>query len=718
MLYCFALMLGLFSASTVADTDIHILSTADVGDPWVSDLVREIRIARPQADLHLEDTSDHELDSGYWIATDAQAATQLDRVSSEYVWLAFNDPVTQRPEHELLAQSANLKTLIRVLSLLTPERQVWLSEQARQSPWYGAAIEALSKHQWRVASQPTLAAVQLLLDPSESARLPLAASPWKHHLGRQAQLGGSLDGQKMGEALVQMLDQPKPEVPRMLTLIERHVWIDNRAMDAAGLAWSHLGDAVRPLDYSYLQDSDGEHFVVTSVIGAIALVIIFGLLAKILGQRRAKARVDHLITSDRLTGLLNREGFIAKVDARLEAAPHSVHGLVVCEADLPSNLTNADQDRLIQQISERLRGNARQTELLGRIGAHEFAVLIEGTHLDELGLQMEKYCESLRLPVFIGEHPYTLSANLGAALWPDHASNATATIELARQAARFAGQISDVSWSLYNPHSEDPIERNRAMLDDLKHAMKNGELNLVYQPIVKLSDQSIVGVESLLRWQHPTLGAISPPDIISMARDGGLIGSLGEWVLQSAVAQAVRWQHMGLDIKVNVNVAPEQFSDPRFVPQIQQLLFETGLPSNRLTLEVTEDATINNPAQAKQALARLHSIGVGSAIDDFGTGYSSLSRLKEFKLDALKIDRSFVMDLDEDNNDRAINRAIIQIAHSMSLSVVAEGIETQEQLMLLINEGCDYGQGYLFSKPVEAQQIHALMNRLPEAKLA
>lgn len=221
-----------------------------------------------------------------------------------------------------------------------------------------------------------------------------------------------------------------------------------------------------------------------------------------------------------------------------------------------------------------------------------------------------------------------------------------------------------------------------------------------------------------MRWQHPTLGAVPPPQILQIARDSGQLLSLGDWVLMTACRQGHAWQRLGHDWRVNVNVTPEQFSDTGLVARVQQMLFESGMDPKLLTLEITEDATLEQPAQAESALNRLASIGVTAAIDDFGTGYSSLGRLKRFKLRALKIDRSFVTDLATDQNDRAINRAIVQIAQSMQIKVVAEGIETAEQLMLLHLEGCDYGQGYFFSKPIPAKDLLRLALDTPWKKSA
>jgi len=724
MLSVVALLLGLLSLPATAQPHaaVHVLSGAPTGDPWVGDILREIRLAHPDIQLHVDQNHHIAPNTDYWIATDAVAAKHLADIDSPHRWQLSAGEVEQRPTHELLVQSPNFKLLARALTQIMQPAGLWIAPENQDHPWFEQALAEFRKTGWQLTALPEQAKLQLLLQSHERPVVELVASPWRHHIGRGAHIGGTLDGQTIAQALIRMMDQTPPEVPRLLTLMGRTLWVDNLALADMGLDWQTAESLFTPLDWTHLRETDEFYRTAFLLGGAVSGIIIFGLMAQNARQRSAKARVDRLITTDRLTGLLNSDGFYAKADARLDTDRHRVHAFVVCQVDLGAHsaelISHQDQDRVIQQISDRILGNTRQTELIGRLGPNEFAYMVQGTQLDSLGPWLEKLCDSLRLPCFVGERQVNVGASLGAALWPDHAASASTVTEQARKACRFAANIGDVSWSLFNPNSEDPHERNRVMLEDLKQAMSEDTLSLVYQPIVQLCDQSIVGVECLLRWQHPTLGAISPPDIIAIARHGALIGALGEWILNQAAAQAVRWQRMGLPLKVNVNVTPEQFSDPRFVSQIQHLLFETGLDPQRLTLEITEDATVQNPGQAMHALERLHSIGVSSAIDDFGTGYSSLSRLKQFKLDALKIDRSFVMDLDEDNSDHAINRAIIQIAHTMGLTVVAEGIETLDQMMLLIEEGCEYGQGYLFSKPVEAQQIHALINRLPEAKLA
>ena len=704
-------------ASASSPTQLALISTESIGSSWFNDLTSELRALDPNLELLAISPARDQLPVEPWVATDAASHQWISEHTENRGWLIAPHDIDSRAHH-VLTQSPQIKRMLAGLATLTDARQIFISEQSQASTLYSQARLAVEASGWEIINQPMPDIPQLLLSPSERSKSELTVSPWRHHIGTQAQLGGVLDGTLMGRALLNLLNQPDAVVSRRIQLVTPKLRVDNAALDEMGLDWHRVGTKVIPIDGERLEQVSHHRNLWLLFFAALACVTLFGLAAQNYRQRRSKSRLNRLLVSDRNTGLLNRDGFIARAEARLNQHPGQAHAVISCHFDGVVQMTGDELSRLIQQVAERLMGSARQDDLLARTGQVSFGLMINSVSLEHLGQTLDKYCEALRMPFFLDQQSIDLSAGLGVSLTPNHASSVADCLSLADTTAKTVYAIGEVNWTLFNPESEDPSQRQQALLKDLTEAIKNDSLNLVYQPIVLLTDQRIIGVESLLRWKHPQLGAISPPEIISIARNGGILKSLGDWVIRTATQQATRWQRLGLELKVNVNVTAEQFVETGFVAQIQQLLFETGLGPHLLTLEITEDATVENPAHAAQALERLASIGVHTAIDDFGTGYSSLSRLKQFKLSALKIDRSFVMDLGIDNQDHAINRAIIQIAHSMGLSVVAEGIENTDQLKFLIDEGCDFGQGYLFSKPVEAHEIHALISQPLESKSA
>lgn len=713
---CALVLLISQSSFSANQQSIIVLSSAASGDPWTSALLQALRLEFPNKRLQLlAPHSDIHLEPAVWITTDPSARMFLQARGVKSLWEIQLTENATRARHEVLTQSPNFALLLSGLARLSEGNSLWISPQSRSHPLFEEFKGQLRSSPWTLAQRPEQAQAQVVLDPLETATITLSASPWRHHLGRGVQLGGNLDGQKAAAAFRSLLGQEAPPVPRMITLVDHKLLMDTQALSDLGLPWRALTDTADPIDWAHLRNQRRDYQMWFLIGIAVASTLIATLVAQNLSQRRARQQTERAITHDRTTGLFNHEGFRSACTGRIEDAPHRLYGLALVRIEAGKSLRAMDRDRLLQLLAQRLEGHTESGDVLGRTDAGEFAVLMEQVDVDRLGILMDQLCRSLEMPIFLNREPLHIHAGIGVVLLPDHTDEIDDAMNLARQSAWKAGRIGAVEWTLYNQSLAEDLQQAELLAADLRLAIAEERLNLVYQPIVRLRDQTIIGAESLLRWQHPTQGAISPPDIIELARQSDQIMTLGSWVLKTAINQAVRWQHLGLELKVNVNVAPEQFGDSRFAAQVQHLLYESGLNPGRLTLEITEDATLAHPTQAINTLNRMHQIGVRTAIDDFGTGYSSLSRLKQLKLNALKIDRSFVMDLVEDSNDRAINRAIIQIAQTMGLEVVAEGIETQDQLNLLLTEGCDYGQGYLFSKPVEAQQLIALMKQPIEA---
>ncbi|WP_420550293.1 putative bifunctional diguanylate cyclase/phosphodiesterase [Litorivicinus lipolyticus] len=560
------------------------------------------------------------------------------------------------------------------------------------------------------------------------ARGFLVLSPWRGDIGYSAHLGGSLDGEQAGELLAKTLVAAGAQstAVQLLQVSTQKIWADYAGLADLGIRPSRGDEQTRWVNHQGVTFQDRAASGVFFLIGLL-IVLLMGvswLAIRLQQQRHAQQALNRLALSDSLTGLSNREGFITQVDARMAHWERDQrHGLVFIDIDRFRNVNDRYGhdvgNTVIRLMAERLSQLVRTRDFVARLSADQFGVFLTQVN-DNQGVEqiMDKLCEAIRLPVVIGELNVSIGASLGIAIFPDHGDTAIGLLRRAESAMSSAKQIDETSWSQYDDALRESQDLATQMAEDLRDALANNGLHLVYQPIVNLDDDSMSGVEALMRWQHPSLGMVPPPEILKIARESGQLLALGDCILMAACRQGHAWQRLGHELRMNVNVTPEQFSDTGLVARVQQMLFESGMDPRLLTLEITEDATLEQPAQAEAALERLNAIGVTAAIDDFGTGYSSLGRLKRFKLRALKIDRSFVTDLATDQNDRAINRAIVQIAQSMNIKVVAEGIETAEQLMLLRLEGCDYGQGYLFSKPIDARSVIELKLSNPWQKSA
>ncbi|MGB0957399.1 MAG: putative bifunctional diguanylate cyclase/phosphodiesterase, partial [Litorivicinus sp.] len=579
------------------------------------------------------------------------------------------------------------------------------------------------------AAPDTTALLDLSRQPRNQHREQgyIVVSPWRGSIGHSAHLGGTLDGSQAGTLAAKSLGQTRTLTNEQLMQIDtQSVWADYAGLDALGVQLSRGDAQTLWVNHRGVTFQDRAASGVVLLIGLlIALVLGVSWLAiRLQEQRQAQKALNRLALSDSLTGLFNREGFVTQVDARMAHWERDQrHGLVFVDLDRFRNINDRygheTGNTVIKLIAERLSQVIRTRDFIARLSADQFGVFLTQVN-DDRGVEhiMDKLCDALRLPILIGDLNISIGASLGIAIFPDHGDTAIGLMRKAESAMGNAKQIDEISWSQFDESLRESQALASSMADDLRDAIASNSLYLVYQPIIDLNDNSVAGVEALMRWQHPSLGMIPPPQILKIARESGQVLALGDWVLTTACRQGHAWQRLGHELRMNVNVTPEQFSDSGLVARVQQMLFESGMNPRLLTLEITEDATLEQPAQAEAALDRLSAIGVTAAIDDFGTGYSSLGRLKRFKLRALKIDRSFVTDLATDQNDRAINRAIVQIAQSMNIKVVAEGIETAEQLMLLRLEGCDYGQGYLFSKPVDARSVIELTMSNPWQKSA
>ncbi|WP_308925533.1 EAL domain-containing protein [Janthinobacterium sp. J1-1] len=437
-----------------------------------------------------------------------------------------------------------------------------------------------------------------------------------------------------------------------------------------------------------------------------------GVCSDITQVKQAQEKLDHLAHHDPLTALPNRLLFHDRLQHALLRAARDGEQLAILFIDLDrfknvnDTLGHHIGDELLQQVAAQLAVRLREGDTLARLGGDEFIVLLENVDGQYGATQVaEKLVAMFEQPFLVAGHELFVTCSVGVSLFPDDAQDLNMLIRNADVAMYQAKARGRNGYRFYAPSmTGEGIERLR-LETFLRRSIEKNEIFLNYQPQVEIDTGRLIGVEALVRWNHPELGLIPPARFIPLAEDSGYINQLGKWVLDEACRQMMRWQAQGLHVpKMAVNLSVKQFERGSMAGVVADILRETGLAPQRLQLEVTE-SVIMNTGDALGYINDLHAIGVGLAIDDFGTGYSSLAYLKQLPVQTLKIDRSFIKDISSDANDEAIAIAIIQLGKSMQLSVIAEGVETQEQAAFLLRHGCRLAQGYFYSRPVLAQDI-------------
>lgn len=436
-------------------------------------------------------------------------------------------------------------------------------------------------------------------------------------------------------------------------------------------------------------------------------------------RRKAEEEAEYLAYYDALTHLANRRLLMDHVAHELASAQRrgTCGALLFFDLDnfkhLNDALGHSAGDLLLQQVAERLRQRVRADDTLARLGGDEFVVLMPAVHHtdEQASFQAHLLAEELRADLATpydmegGEHHLTVS--IGISLYPSDGNNAEDLLRHADAAMYVAKAEGRDSVRLYQPVMQENANSRLRLNTELRRALERGEFELHYQPKLDHKNQ-LTGAETLLRWRHPEQGILSPDRFIKLAEESALILPIGEWVLREAChqLQTCTKQHFnGYDFHLAVNVSPVQFRQREFVEVVERILKQTSIDPTRIILEITEGALTFDIDGALKKVRQLKGLGLGLAIDDFGTGYSSLARLKQLPLDSLKIDRSFVLGLPTDRNDAAIVDTIIAMAHRLSLSVTAEGVETQAQLQYLVEQGCRSFQGYLFSRPLPTEKF-------------
>ena len=494
--------------------------------------------------------------------------------------------------------------------------------------------------------------------------------------------------------------------------------------------WEGIRQAVAPYGFRACWSSPIRSYQ-GRVLGSFALysrtpgeptdecVKLVGMATHIAGiaieRKQAEDHIQFIARHDTLTGLPNRSMLDERVTSAIEAADDAGSEMTLAFLDLDNfklvndSLGHHAGDALLRIVARRMREHLSAADSVIRLGGDEFvALLADGG--EPAAARLKALRDAVAAPVEIDGRSFQVTCSMGVAAYPAHGRNATQLLARADAAMYRAKEIGRDAMQVFSAEMATRAHEKLVRQEELRRALARGEFALHYQPQMDLASGRIFAVEALVRWQHPERGLLPPGDFIPLAEEAGLIGAIGDWTLSAACRQNKAWQDAGLPaVAVSVNVSARQFQEKDWVERVAAALAESGLEARWLELELTESMIMQDVQQAVETMHRLETLGVHLAIDDFGTGYSSLASLKRFPVGRLKIDRSFVKDLPEDADDAAIARAIVSLGHTLQLRVIAEGVETRDQLEFLREAGCDEIQGYYLSRPVDAKALEALL---------
>ena len=461
-----------------------------------------------------------------------------------------------------------------------------------------------------------------------------------------------------------------------------------------------------PVEYrSHPMYKDGE------LVGSVVTFV------DISAHQLAEAELHRLAYYDNLTGLPNRPLFNDRLHQAVADAKRRGTFVAVMLLDIDrfkvinDTMGHEAGDRLLQEIAMRLKNGVREGDTVARLGGDEFALVLAGV-ADMHGVShlAENVLSRFAAPITIDGREVFTGASIGVALYPTDTSDTESLLKFADSAMYHAKESGRNNYQFYSHEMTTSVQARLGLETDLRHALERNEFFLHYQPQVDAAHGRITGVEALLRWRNGSGAIISPAEFIPLAEETGLIVPIGDWVLETACRQLKRWHEAGhTTLTMSVNVASRQFREPLFGQDVGRIFAATRVLPSAIELEITESLLLENNEETRRTLDQIKVLGATLAIDDFGTGYSSLSYLKRFPLDRVKIDQSFVRDLGSDPDDLAIVRAIVALSRSLKLDVIAEGVETEEQLALLRSEGCDEYQGYLFARPMDADSVSRLL---------
>jgi diguanylate cyclase (GGDEF)-like protein/PAS domain S-box-containing protein len=447
---------------------------------------------------------------------------------------------------------------------------------------------------------------------------------------------------------------------------------------------------------------------------------VIGVAMDITDRKLAEQRIAHMAHHDALTGLPNRVLLRDRIQQAIAQAHRNASQLAVLFIDLDRFKTINDSlghqlgDRLLQSVASRILVCVREGDTVARVGGDEFVIVIPAIESSADATAVAgKILEVLASAFHLHGNDLHVAASIGISLYPSDGSDAETLMRNADTAMYHAKDSGRANFQYFTQHMNVAAQQRLSLENSLRRALENREFELHYQPLFDLRDRSITGFEALLRWNPPGAATIPPGEFIAAAEESGLIVPIGEWVLREALRQAKTWQAVGRALFVSINVSANQLARPSFVERLRRLMQETGIDPGLVELEVTEGVIVEGAGEARDALDHIAALGVGIAIDDFGTGYSGLAYLKRLPIDTVKIDQSFVRDLTIDPDDAAIVTAIVAMARSLGVDVVAEGVETEDQLAALQRLGCQRAQGFLLARPMTAAAVTKLLARTP-----
>jgi diguanylate cyclase (GGDEF)-like protein len=454
---------------------------------------------------------------------------------------------------------------------------------------------------------------------------------------------------------------------------------------------------------------------------------MIGVSTDISERKALEAELERRASHDPLTGLPNRHTLVDRLGQALLRTKRGKEGrkVGVLFMDLDGFKTINDSlgheagDRLLVTVAERLRKRLRPEDVLARFGGDEFAVLLEEVaDASETIRVAQRIAESLREPFTVNDHQVNLSTSVGIALGSAHTKDDPEGMLRNADAAMYKAKEQGLGcYAVFDPAMQTRAQERLELEAELRRALEQGEFVLYYQPEVSLYNGSMVGLEALLRWQHPERGLLKPSAFVPLAEETDVIAPIGRWVLEEACRQAKRWEEehpLASPMTMEVNLSSKQLRRRELARTVEEALTRAGVEAHTLALDITETVLIGASEHNAQALEALKKMGIRLSLDDFGTGYSSLSYLKRLPVDRVKVDRSFVKGLGGNATDTAVVRMIIELCHTLGVEVLAEGVETSEQAALLKDMGCDVGQGYYFARPLRSEE---LAEQLPEALL-
>jgi diguanylate cyclase (GGDEF)-like protein len=430
-------------------------------------------------------------------------------------------------------------------------------------------------------------------------------------------------------------------------------------------------------------------------------------------RRQMLDYVTHLATHDQLTGLAGRALLQDKTIQAVEVARRSGTKVAVFVIDLDhfkrinDSLGHGSGDQLLVEAARRLTRSVRSTDVVARVGGDEFVVVMPDiTSVDDVEQCAANLVMKLAPEISIDEHQVQMTASVGVCIFPDFATDAKHLLKRADSAMYVAKDNGRNQYQVFSESMLQETAERLTMEHALRHALRNGELTVHYQPQISLNTGAVTGMEALLRWNHPRLGQVSPAQFIPLAEETGLIVQIGEWAFMTACCEARGLQdELGMDLTVSVNLSPRQFQQKNLLHVVENSLAKSGLRADRLQIEITESMLMSNSEDVLRRLEKIRELGVRISIDDFGTGFCSFSYLLQYQVDQLKIDQSFVKKAGTDANAAAVVRTIIAMSHGLNIKVVAEGVETEEQLRFLLRRKCDEAQGHFIGRPVAPEEF-------------